>query len=348
MKKRIGFIALGQAGGNIGQLFEREGYQVLYINTSQEDLDTLKDAKYKHHIENGEGCNKDRHKAKQLLIDDYDNIATKVETVFSCDLLYVIFGAGGGTGSGAAPMLIDLLTDDDKTVGAIVIMPGTDESVKSHINAYEAFSELISIQGTISSFILDNDKGDKLDINKKFVSDFCSFVDIPNKHKSVKGNIDKAEIMETLKSHGMAYIVDSQEKEEGAAGVINLLTDNIYAPVEEDKTVKYIAISISGDINVTDLETAIGTPLDTYVTYNDSSTICCLAGLSYPQTRLDAVYKKIEDNKDTVMKNLAATQETKLKTDVNFLDHLGNNIDVKPSKENKPKSKRDIMSKYLK
>ena len=41
MKKKISFIAVGQAGGNIGQLFEGKGFPVLYVNTSQEDLDKI-------------------------------------------------------------------------------------------------------------------------------------------------------------------------------------------------------------------------------------------------------------------------------------------------------------------
>ena len=48
MKNKIAFVAVGQAGGNIGQLFEQKGYNVLYINTSQEDLDTLEKAKFKY------------------------------------------------------------------------------------------------------------------------------------------------------------------------------------------------------------------------------------------------------------------------------------------------------------
>ena len=54
MKNKIGFIAVGQAAGNIGLLLEQRGYKVLYINTSQEDLNTLPGAKFKHHIKNGE------------------------------------------------------------------------------------------------------------------------------------------------------------------------------------------------------------------------------------------------------------------------------------------------------
>lgn len=43
-ENKIAFVAVGQAGGNIGQLFEDRGFNVLYINTSQEDLDTLEHA----------------------------------------------------------------------------------------------------------------------------------------------------------------------------------------------------------------------------------------------------------------------------------------------------------------
>ena len=81
MKGKITFVAVGQAAGNIGRLLEREGYTVLCVNTSQEDLDTLEDVKFKYHIPKGEGCNKDRHKAKQLVIDDFDNIASEIDSI---------------------------------------------------------------------------------------------------------------------------------------------------------------------------------------------------------------------------------------------------------------------------
>ena len=78
MLDKIGFVAVGQAGGNIGRLFEARGFKVLYLNTSHEDLDTLKGVKYVHHIAGGEGCNKDRNKAKQLVIDDFENISREI------------------------------------------------------------------------------------------------------------------------------------------------------------------------------------------------------------------------------------------------------------------------------
>lgn len=46
IRSDVGFVCIGQAAGNIGLLFEEKGYNVLYINTSSEDLALLKNAKH--------------------------------------------------------------------------------------------------------------------------------------------------------------------------------------------------------------------------------------------------------------------------------------------------------------
>ena len=320
MKKKISFVAVGQAAGNIGKLFEQKGYAVIYVNTSQEDLDTLEKAKFKYHIPQGEGCNKDRRKAKQLVIDDFDNIAAEIESKVKAEMIFVIFASGGGTGSGAGPMLIDLLIDEGKTVGAITIIPALDESPKSHMNSYECFSELTKISGTGSCFIIDNGNGEKLKLNDIFADSFAAFLEIPEKHKSIKGNIDKAEIMETLKAHGVSIVVRSKGKE--SADVIQAVKESALAPLEPDRVVKYITASLAGNTQMADLEKAFGMPLDNFQTFNDDETICCISGLTYPKMRLDAVYNKVAETKEQIRKSLAATRETELKGDLNFLDDM--------------------------
>ena len=343
MKDRVSFVAVGQAGGNIGRLFEERGFSVLYINTSQEDLDTLEKAKFKYHIPNGEGCNKDRHKAKQLIMDDFDNIAAEIEAKVRAELIFVIFASGGGTGSGAGPMLMDLLIDEGKNIGAVTIIPASSESVKSHINSYECFSELTEIAGTAACFIIDNQRGEKLRLNSAFVDAFTAFLDVPGKHKSIKGNIDRAEVLETLRAHGMAVVVSSGAKE--SAEVIRTLQENAMAPMETDRAVKYIAASLAGNVQIEDLEKAVGTPIDNFQTFNKEITVCCVSGLTYPQTRLDVVYDKVSENRDLIKKNLSATKETGLKKDVDFLREM--DPPKKKAEGKKPQSKRDIMSKYL-
>ncbi len=343
MKKKISFVAVGQAAGNIGRLFEKAGYAVLYVNTSQEDLDTLEGAKFRYHIPQGEGCNKDRRKAKQLVIDDFDNIAAEIESKARADMTFVIFASGGGTGSGAGPMLADLLIGEGRCIGVVTILPAPDESIKSQINAYECFSELTEIPGTGACFIIDNGTGDRMELNAVFAGSFLGFLDIPSKHRSIRGNIDKAEIMETLKAHGSAVVIRSSGKE--SADVIRAAGRGVFAPLEPDRAVKYITASFSGDVCMEDLETAFGTPVDNFRTFNEEETICCMSGLAYPQTRLEAVYSRVAENKELVKKNLAAARETGLKKGVNFLE----GIEPQPGKpeEKRPQSKRDIMSRYL-
>lgn len=80
MKEEYGFLCVGQAASNIGVQFERLGYNVLYVNTSSEDLNLLKDSSHKYHVEGGEGCAKDRDKAKALLANDIDTLVDLVRT----------------------------------------------------------------------------------------------------------------------------------------------------------------------------------------------------------------------------------------------------------------------------
>ena len=351
MKKKIGFVAIGQAGGNIGKLFESKGFTVLYLNTSQEDLQTLKNAKYTYHIAGGEGCNKDRNKAKKLVIDDFENISKEIYEKMDVSMIYVIFASGGGTGSGCGPMLIDLLLDDIsggngciESVGAITVIPGEKESVKAHINCYECFEELTGIENIASTLIIDNSRGDKLLLNQHIVNAFYNFIEIPSHHNDERGNIDRAEIEETLKAKGMLVVTEIPAKESTTAAVLDSFKKSIFAPIEPDRVIKYISISIAGAVDVDAMRKEIGIPIDVFQTYNDKSTICCLSGLNYPKTRLDAVYQKAVEHQDLILKNLQATSESEMKKGVNFLASAN-----KPAAE-QPKAKpsrRDLMKKYM-
>ncbi|MCM1187510.1 MAG: hypothetical protein NC345_13410 [Lachnospira sp.] len=352
MKKKIGFVAIGQAGGNIGKLFEDKGFTVLYLNTSREDLQTLKNAKYTYHIAGGEGCNKDRSKAKRLVMEDFDNISKEIYEKMDVSMIYVIFASGGGTGSGCGPMLIDLLLEDIaegksmvESVGAITVIPSEKESPKTQINCYECFEELTALDNIASVMAIDNAKGDKLILNQHLVNVFYNFIEIPNRHKDERGNIDRAEIEETLKSKGMLIVTEIPAKESSTAAVLESFKKSVFAPIEPDRVIKYISISIAGAVDVDAMRKEIGIPVDVFQTYNDKSTICCLSGLNYPKTRLEAVYDKATENQEQIIKNLQAVSDSGMKKNVNFLA----SAKAAPASESpKPKtSRRDLMKKYI-
>lgn len=358
MNRNIGFIALGQGGGNIGLLLEQAGYTVLFMNTAKEDLATLKDVKYTYHITNGEGCNKNRDKAKDLIIEDFENIAKQIDEKIQEEYIYVIFSAGGGTGSGGGPMLVDLLIQHaNRKVGAITILPSTIEPLKTFINSYECFNELENIENMCSTFILDNNKLGKTQINNYFINLFAAFLEIPT-HISTSGNIDTAEIYEMLSTRGAMVICNAKDKEATTAGVINKFENNIFATIESDRVIKYIGISAIDPLNTDHIIKAVGTPIDIFQGKNPNETIVVLCGLSYPYGMLETMRKTVSDNQDLIMKNLTATQETKLSDGVNFLNSIpaiskakkGNGKKLIDEEETPGKApdKKSIFDKYKK
>jgi len=345
MRNSIGFIAVGQGGGNIGNLFEQKGHNVLYINTSQKDLDTLTNVKHTYHIANGEGCNKDRDKAKHLIIEDFTSIMSHIEEKLSEDYIFVIFSSGGGTGSGSSPMLIDLLLQNTKKkVGVITILPSKQDSVRAYINAYECFSELEDIEKLGATFIIDNNKEDNLVSNHMFAGLFTSLIEIPE-HIDTRGNVDEAEIKEILGTRGATVLAKLDKNSSSTANLIKALSDGIFAGLEQDRVIKYLALSAATTIDLDAVYKEIGVPLDAFQGRNSSDTVCVIAGLTYPYTLLDQIKQRIEQNQETVVKNLEATTKTRLVGNVNFLNPIVSESAV--AEEEKPQTSQDIFAKYM-
>ena len=345
MKSKVGLIAVGQAGGNIGIKLQEKGYNVFFINTSEEDLETLETAKFKHHIKGGEGCNKDRNKAKELVIENFEEIFADIDSKIKEEFIYVIFSAGGGTGSGASPMLIDLLIQNaEKKVGAITIIPSEKEPLKTHINAYECFKELADIEGIGSTIVLDNNACEnKLSINKDFIEAFDMMMNMPN-HRDIRGNIDKAELKEIIETRGMLTITSTEPKESTMANLIETFKNNIYAPLEKDKVITYIGLLSANQLELGEIEKEVGNYLDVFQGFTEEQTVCVLAGLSLPFTRLEAIKNKVMQSQEAVKRNLKATKVNKLKDNINFLDE----VQVKDHIESKANTTKDIFAKYRK
>ncbi len=347
MKNEIGFLAIGQAGGNIGSIFEEKGYNVFYINTSTEDLDTLKQSKFKYHLKFGEGCNKDRGKAKFLLKENFLELSNEIKTKIKEKYIFVIFSTGGGTGSGISPLLIELLlqTVEDVKIGAITILPSEKEPLKAHINSYECMKELADIKNSDlgATFIIDNNKGEAIWLNWRFAKLFNSVIEITN-HKSIKGNIDKAELKELLATRGSAIITTLDKNNSDTAKLINSFRNNIFAPLENDKVIKYIGLSAiqSSKIDLTEIQKELGVFVDSFQNVNTEKTVCLLTGLNFPFTKLKEASEMISKNKETIINNINATSINKLDEEINFLKN------TKPIADPKKNSNfSDLFSKYM-
>ena len=128
MKNSICFLGIGQAGSNIALGFERLGYNVAYLNTSKEDLDSLKYAKHKIHIHGGEGASKNRNAVLKLAAESIDDILINITSVLTQEYIMVIFSTGGGTGSGLGPAVASYLASIQRKVIIASILPDEKES----------------------------------------------------------------------------------------------------------------------------------------------------------------------------------------------------------------------------
>jgi len=171
MKKSVGlnfgFIGIGQCGGNIANEFNKLGYKSIAINTSNTDLLKLDSIQKNNRllINTGvQGAGKNPEIGRRALEEHIESVMRLIGQVFNndMDMLYVCAGLGGGTGSGIAPLLTRILTEQGFQVGMIVTIPSKIESPKVQIVALNAFEEISQIEGISSLFVVDNAKSAQL------------------------------------------------------------------------------------------------------------------------------------------------------------------------------------------
>lgn len=192
----------------------------------------------------------------------------------------------------------------------------TEESLSNTLarfNSRECFGELVEIENLGATFVINNEEPDscnldydkyKLSLNKKFVNNFISFLEIPEKHKSEAGNIDRAEIKEVLSTPGMAVISVTPRKTNIAQMIEDLQHSPVFAPVDTDlknRKLKYIASSTIDPLNYEALIQSFGMYYDEYHTFNQEKNIVCLSGLRMPFSTVQS----IGDSVDSIAADLA-------------------------------------------
>lgn len=346
IKNKTGFVGIGGYAGNQLLPFYKKNYPCLFINSAHQDLDSLKevDESDKYHIPGGEGCNKNRKKSKELFRKDIDNIVNAVKEKFpGIEYLFVAAALGGGTGAGgvAAMKKIAMEELDLKACGTITVLPDTKtESVQALINSYETLAEIEStLDEPGAVFILDNSKNNnKMRINEMFFWYLDAL--LTSDCNSTLGNVDDAEIGQLLSTPGVSIISKLGKDKSDMQNLLSTFHNNIYAPLEEDKVIKYIGLINSGmgkGIRIEDIYEEVGTPLDTYIGYEADSTLCVLSGLSLPYTKMDEIKEKIDASKDTIKRNITAQNNSRLTNNLGFFDE----VSEKPKE--KKKSNRDML-----
>lgn len=347
IKERYGFVGLGQMGGNeIKLVHSKYKYPVLAANSAIPDLNGLDlpdDCKY--HILGGFGSSKERKRTKELLADNdcqnFDLLINEIKERFKdCAVIFLVASSGGGFGSGSLPSIKKRLNDEtDKIICTVTCMPDDNASLKEYMNCYEFFSELESIDGRGTTFVIDNNKNkNKFTLNEQFACYLDAFLNCET--ESTQGVVDRAEIEDILAQKGMCIINKYNSEIATTQTVIEKIRENIYTSLENDGVVSKIAIVHSNNkVRLSEIVESVGQPLATYEGFGADATILAIAGLSFSYSRLEEIKQRIDDNKEVIKRNLTATSERRLTGSIDFL----NEITTEKPKVEKKKSTRDML-----
>ena len=332
-KIKVGFIGLGQCGSNVTEIAELYGYRTAVCNTSPEDLESIELVKNKVLLGTNGGAGKDRKLAKKDAKENYNKIVTLVKEKFeNIDMIYFVFSAGGGTGSGMSPMMIDVVRRlvPTKKFGCVTILPCKNESPVAQINAVGCLKEIIRLE--IPSFIVDNDKmisksknatrKDLFDKVNNYIIDCFNLILNTKRTPSKYGNLDQQDIIKLLSTAGATVITttaigSTEKKEKDFSLQRRLMTswDNSYfAPIVYDKQITRAGFiyEVNADttklINYDSLNTEIGTPLEIFEGFYEPKdktevVISILTGLSYPIDRINEIKKIAESGKNALDKS---------------------------------------------
>jgi len=182
------FIGIGQCGGGIldAAFYDQNMFKIavpIAINSATMDLQTMKNIGrehwvgmskdrgfidgeiegFEHFVVGGYGKNRAKAEADALMhADTIRNIIAERTRIESSEadstvpVAFVIYGLGGGTGSGAGPVVAKVLKEFGVPVIAIVVLPAAHEGGLTAKNAVESLNNII--EHVDSVILVDNEK----------------------------------------------------------------------------------------------------------------------------------------------------------------------------------------------
>lgn len=142
---KIKVIGVGGAGGNaVSRMAESgiRGVEFIAINTDAQDLDFCAARKKIYigkNLTKGLGTGMNPELGKQAAEENRQEIS---EALKGADLIFITAGLGGGTGSGASPLIAELAKETGALTLAVVTRPFTFEGAQRNRIAQEALVKL--------------------------------------------------------------------------------------------------------------------------------------------------------------------------------------------------------------
>jgi cell division protein FtsZ len=260
---RIKVIGIGGGGSNaVNRMIEAgiEGIEFLVANT---DLQALKRSRAPIKIQLGSrltkglGAGADPTVGREAALEDTDKI---IEVLEGADMVFVTTGLGGGTGTGAAPIIASLATELDALTVAVVTKPFQFEGRRRMQQADNGLRELRECVDTVITIPNERllhtvERGVSLsdsfrvadDVLRQAVQGISDLITVPGLI-----NLDFADVKSIMQGMGMALMGAGRATGENRA--IEATQQAISSPLLEEATIqgaKGVLINITGGPDLT-------------------------------------------------------------------------------------------------
>ncbi|ADQ04204.1 cell division protein FtsZ [Caldicellulosiruptor owensensis OL] len=252
-------VGVGGAGNNaVNRMIDVgvSGVEFIAVNTDKQALQRSK-AHYKiqigEKITKGLGAGADPEIGRKAAEESKEDIA---QVLKGADMVFITAGMGGGTGTGASPVVAEIAKELGILTVAVVTRPFKSEGAKRRINAEKGIEELKKIVDTI--IIVPNDRLFMLSTNKSLkISDAFRMADDVLR-QGVQGisdiilnagliNVDFADVKAIMMNKGYAHMGIGKAK--GDEKVLKALEQAINSPLLETsiKGAKGVLVNYTGN-----------------------------------------------------------------------------------------------------
>jgi cell division protein FtsZ len=260
---RIKVIGVGGGGGNaVNRMIEAgiEGIDFLVANT---DLQALKRSRAPIKIQlggkltKGLGAGANPDVGRNAALEDTEKI---IEALEGADMVFVTTGLGGGTGTGAAPIIASLATELNALTVAVVTKPFHFEGKRRMEQAEEGLRELRECVDTVITIPNERllgtvDRNASLqdafkladDVLRQAVQGISDLITVPGLI-----NLDFADVKSIMQGMGLALMGAGRASGEDRA--LKATQQAISSPLLEEATIegaKGVLINITGGLDLT-------------------------------------------------------------------------------------------------
>ena len=263
----IKVIGVGGGGNNaVNRMIEAglQGVQFISVNTEDQVLEVSKaDVKIQigEKLTRGLGAGANPQVGEQAALESKEDI---IKALQGADMVFVTAGMGGGTGTGAAPVVAKIAKEQGILTVGVVTKPFKFEAKKRMINAVSGIEKLKESVDTL--IVIPNDKLLEIVDRRTSMPDALKKAD-EVLQQAVQGitdlinlpaliNLDFADVQTVMKDKGMAHIgIGNAKGDEKAIEAVKLA---VASPLLETTIngASHVIINISGDISLMDANDA--------------------------------------------------------------------------------------------